>query len=48
MWMIKGSLRTLDKLPKLSGSHAQQSEVLRTMIGAYGPHNLGGSATEVA
>jgi topoisomerase IA-like protein len=45
MWMIQGSPRTPNRLPKLSGSHVQQSEVLRIMIGAYGPYNLGGSAT---
>ena len=43
--MIRGSPRTPDRLPELSGSHVQQSEVLRTMIGACGPYNLGGSAT---
>jgi hypothetical protein len=45
MWMIRGFLRTPDRLPKLSGSRVQQSEVLRTMTGASGPYNLGGSAT---
>ena len=42
--MIRGSSRTPDKLPKLSGSHVQQSEVFRTMTYACGPYNLGGSA----
>ena len=44
MWMIQGSPRTPDRLPELSGSHVQQSEVFRTMTGARGPYNLGGSA----
>ena len=44
MWMIQGSPRTPDRIPELSGSHVQQLEVLRTMIGARGPYNLGGSA----
>jgi hypothetical protein len=30
---------------RLSGSHVQQSKVIRTMTGACGPYNLGGSAT---
>jgi hypothetical protein len=29
----------------LSGSHVQQSKVFRTMTGARGPYNLGGSTT---
>ena len=37
---------TPDRLPELSGSHVQQSEVLRTMTGACGPYNLGGSVTD--
>ena len=45
MWMIQGSLRTPDRLPELSGSRVQQSEVFRTMIGACGPYNMGGSTT---
>ena len=45
MWMIQGSPRTLDRLPELFGSHVQQSDVFRTMIGARGPYNFGGSAT---
>jgi len=45
MWMIQGSLKIPDRLPKLSSSHVQISEVLRTMTGARGPYNLGGSAT---
>ena len=45
MWMIRGSLRTPDRLFELFGSHVQQSGVLRTMTGACGPYNLGGSAT---
>ena len=45
MWMIRGSPRTPDRLAKLSSSHVQISEVLRTMTGARGPYNLGGSAT---
>ena len=44
MWMIWGSSRIADRLPELSGSHVQQSEVFRTMTGARGPYNLGGSA----
>jgi len=43
--MIRGSLRTPDRLSELFGSHVQQSEVLRTMTGACGPYNLGGSTT---
>jgi hypothetical protein len=35
-----GFPRTPDKLLMLSGSHAQQSEVVETMTGAYGPYNL--------
>ena len=45
MWMIRGSLRIADRLFELFGSHVQQSEVLRTMTGACGPYNLGGSTT---
>ena len=44
IWKIRGSPRTPDGLPELSGSHVQQSGVLRTMTGACGPYNLGGSA----
>ena len=44
MWMIRGSLRTLDRPPKLSGSHVQQSEVFRTMTYKGGPYDLNGSA----
>ena len=44
MWMIRGSLWTLDRLSGLFGSHVQQSEVFRTMIGACGPYNLDGFA----
>jgi hypothetical protein len=44
MWMIWGSPGTPNKLPELSGSHVQQSEVFRTMTGAREPYNLGGSA----
>jgi hypothetical protein len=40
-----GFSRIPDRLFKLCGSHVQQSEALRAMIGAYGPYNLGGSAT---
>ena len=43
--MIWGSLRPPDRLPKLSSSRVQQSEVLGTMTGACGPYNLGGFAT---
>ena len=42
--MIQGSLRAPDKLPELFGSRVQQSEIFRTMTGARGPYNLGGSA----
>jgi hypothetical protein len=42
--MIRGSPRTLDRLPELSGSHVQQLEVLKIMTGACGPYNLGGFA----
>jgi hypothetical protein len=45
MWIIRGSPKTPDRLPELSGSRVQQSEVFRTMIGAHGPYNSGGSAT---
>ena len=45
MWMIWGSPSTPDRLPELSSSRVQQSEVFRTMTGARGPYNLGGSAT---
>jgi hypothetical protein len=48
MWMIWGSLGTPDRLPRLSGSHVQQSEVFRTMTGVCGLYNLGGSATVAA
>jgi hypothetical protein len=37
--------RTPDRLPELSGSHVQHLEVFRTMTGARGPYNLGGSTT---
>ena len=40
-----GSPRTPNRLSELSSSHVQQLEVLRTMIGACGPYNLGGSVT---
>ena len=40
-----GSPRTPDRLSELSGTHVQQLEVLRTMMGACGPNNLGGSTT---
>jgi hypothetical protein len=40
-----GFPRTPNRLLMLSGSRAQQSEVVETMIGACGPYNLGGSAT---
>jgi hypothetical protein len=40
-----GFPRTPDKLLMLSGSYAQQSEVVETMTGVCGPYNLGGSAT---
>jgi hypothetical protein len=40
-----GFLRTPDRLLMLSGSHAQQSEVIETMTGACGTYNLGGSTT---
>ena len=43
MWMIRGSPRTPDRLPRLSSSHVQQSEVCETMTGTCGPYNLGGS-----
>ena len=45
IWMIRGSPRTPDRLPGLSGSRVQQSKVFRTVIGTCGPYNLGGSAT---
>jgi hypothetical protein len=47
MQMIQGSPRTLDRLPGLSGSHVQQLEVFRTMTGACGPFNFGGSARNI-
>jgi hypothetical protein len=40
-----GFPRTPDKLLMLSGSRAQQSEVVETMTGECVPYNLGGSAT---
>jgi hypothetical protein len=43
--MIWGSPRTPDRLLELSGSRVQQSEVFRTMTGARGSYNLGGSTT---
>ena len=43
--MIRGSPGIPDRLSELSGSHVQQLEVFRTMEGARGPYNLGGSAT---
>jgi hypothetical protein len=46
MWMIQGSLRTPNRLPKLSFSCVQQSEIFKKMTGARGPYNLGGSITE--
>ena len=45
MWMIRGSLRIADRLFELFGSHVQQSEEFKTMIGTCGPYNLGGSTT---
>ena len=45
MWMIQGSPRTPDRLPKLSGSRVELLEVFRTITCARGPYNLGGSAT---
>jgi len=44
MWMIRGSPRTPNKLSELSGSHVQQSNIFKTMTGARGPYNWGGSA----
>jgi hypothetical protein len=38
-----GFPRTHDRFLMLSGSRAQQSEVVETMTGACGPYNLGGS-----
>ena len=45
MWMIRGSPRTPNRLPMLSGSCVQQSEVFRIMTCAHGPYNLGSSTT---
>ena len=42
--MIRGSMRTSDRLPELSGSCVQQSEVFKTMTCPCRPYNLGGSA----
>ena len=39
-----GFPRIPDRLPELSSSCVQQSEVFHTMIGARGPYKLGGSA----
>ena len=45
MWMIRGPPMAPDRLSELYDSHVQQLEVLRTMSGACGPYNSGGSAT---
>ena len=42
--MIQGSPRTLDRLPGLSVSRVQQSEVFKTMTSTRGPYNWGVSA----
>jgi hypothetical protein len=41
-----GFLRIPDRLLMLSGSRAQQSEVIEIITGARGPYNLGSFATE--
>jgi hypothetical protein len=46
MWMIRGSPRTPDRLPKLSDSHVLLSEVWETMIGTCGPYDSGGFVTK--
>jgi hypothetical protein len=43
-----GFPRTPDKLLMLSGSRAQQLEVVETRIDACGPYNLGGFATHLS
>jgi hypothetical protein len=43
-WMIRGSLRTPDRLLELSGLHVQLLEVWKTMVDTYGPYDIGGSA----
>jgi hypothetical protein len=45
LWFIRGSWDTRTDPVKLSGAHAQPSEVFETRAGACGPNNLGGSAT---
>ena len=47
MWMIRDFPRAPDRLPELSRSRAQQSEVFKTMTGVREPYNLGGSAIGV-
>jgi hypothetical protein len=43
--MIGGSPRTPDRLLGLCDLCVHQSEVCETMMGTYGPYNLGESAT---
>jgi hypothetical protein len=45
MWMIRVFRGHPTDFLMLSGSRAQQSEVIETMTGACRPYNLGGSAT---
>jgi hypothetical protein len=46
-WMIRGLLRTPDRLLELFGSSVQQSEVFRKMTSAPELYNLGGSTIVV-
>jgi hypothetical protein len=45
LWFIRGPWDTQTDPIKLSGAHAQPSEVFETRVGACEPNNLGGSAT---
>ena len=45
MWMIRGPPRAPDRLLESFGTRARRSEVFKTMMGACGPINSGGSAT---
>jgi len=46
MWMIRGPPRAPDRLLESFGTRARRSEVFETMMGACGPINSEGSATE--
>ena len=46
MWMIRGPPRAPDRLLESFGTRAPRSKIFETMMGACGPINSGGSATD--